>query len=70
MANWFAAIVMDKAYGGFEKVYSFNSTAVGKNTIFMQGLEGLNYLVKHTNMSGSDYLVPVSKSQFSRSPRS
>jgi hypothetical protein len=58
MANWFAAIVMDKAYGGFEKVYSFNSTAVGKNTIFMQGLEGLNYLVKHINMSGSDYLVP------------
>jgi hypothetical protein len=58
MANWFAAIVMDKAYDGFEKAYSFNATAVGKNTIFMQGLEGLNYLVKQTNMSGSDYLVP------------
>ncbi|RCV45196.1 hypothetical protein SETIT_9G434000v2, partial [Setaria italica] len=58
MANWFAAIVMDKAYDGFEKAYSFNGTAVGKNTIFMQGLEGLNYLVKQTNMSGSDYLVP------------
>ncbi|BAS83769.1 COBRA-like protein 7 [Oryza sativa Japonica Group] len=58
LANWFAAIVMDKAYDGFEKAYSFNSTSVGKNTIFMQGLEGLNYLVKQTNMSGSDYLVP------------
>jgi hypothetical protein len=58
MANWFAAIVMDKAYDGFEKAYSFNATAVGKNTIFMQGLEGLNYLVKQTNISGSDYLVP------------
>ncbi|CAN6320288.1 unnamed protein product [Urochloa humidicola] len=58
MANWFTAIVMDKAYDGFEKAYSFNATAVGKNTIFMQGLEGLNYLVKQTNMSGSDYLVP------------
>jgi hypothetical protein len=58
MANWFAAIVMDKAYDGFEKAYSFNGTAVGNNTIFMQGLEGLNYLVKQTNMSGSDYLVP------------
>ncbi|XP_066388161.1 COBRA-like protein 7 [Miscanthus floridulus] len=58
MANWFAAIVMDKAYDGFEKAYSFNATAVGKNTIFMQGSEGLNYLVKQTNMSGIDYLVP------------
>ncbi|CAD6210863.1 unnamed protein product [Miscanthus lutarioriparius] len=58
MANWFAAIVMDKAYDGFEKAYSFNATAVGKNTIFMQGLEGLSYLVKQTNMSGIDYLVP------------
>ncbi|CAN6325474.1 unnamed protein product [Urochloa humidicola] len=58
MANWFTAIVMDKAYDGFEKAYSFNATAVGNNTIFMQGLEGLNYLVKQTNMSGSDYLVP------------
>ncbi|XP_040377908.1 COBRA-like protein 7 [Oryza brachyantha] len=58
LANWFAAIVMDKAYDGFEKAYSFNSTTVGQNTIFMQGLEGLNYLVKQTNMSGSDYLVP------------
>ncbi|CAL4930595.1 unnamed protein product [Urochloa decumbens] len=58
MANWFTAIVMDKAYDGFEKAYSFNSTAVGNNTIFMQGMEGLNYLVKETNMSGSDYLVP------------
>ncbi|KAF7054183.1 hypothetical protein CFC21_061907 [Triticum aestivum] len=58
MANWFAAMVMDKAYDGFEKAYSFNATAEGNNTIFMQGLEGLNYLVKQTNMSGSDYLVP------------
>lgn len=58
MANWFAAMVMDKAYDGFEKAYSFNATAQGNNTIFMQGLEGLNYLVKQTNMSGSQYLVP------------
>lgn len=58
MANWFAAMVMDKAYAGFEKAYSFNATAVGNDTVFMQGLEGLNYLVKQTNMSGTDYLVP------------
>ncbi|KAG8096319.1 hypothetical protein GUJ93_ZPchr0013g36573 [Zizania palustris] len=49
---------MDKAYDGFEKGYSFNSTSIGKNTIFMQGLEGLNYLVKQTNMRGSNHLVP------------
>ena len=50
--------VMDKAYDGFEKAYSFNATAVGNDTIFMHGLEGLNYLVKQTNMNGTDYLVP------------
>ncbi|XP_072975995.1 COBRA-like protein 7 [Typha angustifolia] len=48
LANWFAAVVMDKAYAGFEAAYSFNGSAVGNDTIFMQGLEGLNYLVKQT----------------------
>lgn len=48
-ADWFAAVQMDKAAAGFEKMYSFNATAVDingvNNTIIMQGLEGLNYLV-------------------------
>ncbi|KAJ4817184.1 Protein COBRA [Rhynchospora pubera] len=58
-ANWFAAIVMDDAYDGYEKMYSFNGTAVGNSTIFMQGLEGLNYLVKMSNGStSSDPMVP------------
>ncbi|KAL1334884.1 hypothetical protein HN51_063836 [Arachis hypogaea] len=47
-ADWFAAVQMDKAAAGFEKMYSFNATAldgVNNNTILMQGLPGLNYLV-------------------------
>ncbi|XP_008778537.1 COBRA-like protein 10 [Phoenix dactylifera] len=45
--NWFAAIRMDKAYHGYEKVYSFNGTKLDefKNTLFLQGLEGANYLM-------------------------
>jgi COBRA-like protein len=58
-ADWFAAIVMDKAYDGYEKMYSFNGSAIGNNTIFMQGLQGLNYLVKMSNGStSSDPMVP------------
>lgn len=45
LADWFAAIRMGKAYAGYETMYSFNGTAMGNNTIFMQGLPGLNYLV-------------------------
>ncbi|KAL0388851.1 UNVERIFIED_CONTAM: COBRA-like protein 7 [Sesamum radiatum] len=46
-ADWFTAVELDKAAPGFEAVYSFNgSTLEGvNNTIFMQGLPGLNYLV-------------------------
>ncbi|KAL6193688.1 hypothetical protein ACLB2K_034772 [Fragaria x ananassa] len=48
-ADWFAAVQLDNASLGFEKMYSFNATLVetdGVNkTVFMQGLEGLNYVV-------------------------
>ncbi|OIW17686.1 hypothetical protein TanjilG_29036 [Lupinus angustifolius] len=46
-ADWFAAVQMDKAAQGFEKMYSFNGSSLKgvNNTIFMQGLPGLNYLV-------------------------
>lgn len=48
-ADWFVAVEMDKSAPGFEKAYSFNATGLELNgvndTIFMQGLEGLNYLV-------------------------
>ncbi|CAN6468300.1 unnamed protein product [Victoria cruziana] len=46
-ADWFTAVELDKAFPGYEKVYSFNGTTVPNvnNTIFMQGLPGLNYLM-------------------------
>ncbi|GAU45449.1 hypothetical protein TSUD_107410 [Trifolium subterraneum] len=51
--DWFAAVQMDKATADFEKMYSFNASAIEidgvNNTIIMQGLEGLNYLVGETD---------------------
>ncbi|KAL2459686.1 COBRA-like protein 7 [Forsythia ovata] len=49
--DWFTAIELDKAAPGFEAVYSFNGSALNgvNNTIFMQGLTGLNYLVAETD---------------------
>lgn len=49
--NWFTAIQMEKAYPGYENVYSFNGTKLPllNNTIFFEGLEGLNYLMGETN---------------------
>lgn len=48
-SDWFAAVQLDKAVPGFEKMYSFNASTLElngvNNTVFMQGLEGLNYLV-------------------------
>ncbi|KAK4425921.1 COBRA-like protein 7 [Sesamum alatum] len=50
-ADWFTAVELDKAAPGFEAVYSFNGTTLEgvNNTIFMQGLPGLNYLVGETD---------------------
>ncbi|XP_073005777.1 COBRA-like protein 10 [Typha latifolia] len=55
--DWFTAIQMAEAYAGFENVYSFNGTKPVelKNTIFFQGLEGLNFLVPEED--GKDPLV-------------
>lgn len=52
-ADWFAAVKMDKAGPGFESMYSFNGSALEgvNNTILMQGLPGLNYLVAEVNGS-------------------
>ncbi|KAJ0735491.1 hypothetical protein HanPI659440_Chr11g0432691 [Helianthus annuus] len=48
-ADWFVAMEMGKSAPGFEKAYSFNASSLEINgandTIFMQGLPGLNYLV-------------------------
>ncbi|XP_073126976.1 COBRA-like protein 10 [Henckelia pumila] len=50
-ADWFSAVQLKKAFTGFEKAYSFNGTKLPQvnNTIFMQGLPGLNYLVGEVN---------------------
>lgn len=52
-ADWFTAVTMDKAYEGYENVYSFNGTKLPQvnKTLFFQGLPGLNYLVAETNGS-------------------
>ncbi|MBA0555635.1 hypothetical protein Golob_025798 [Gossypium lobatum] len=51
--DWFAAVQLNKATPGFQKMYSFNGTALElngvNNTIFMQGLPGLNYIVAETD---------------------
>ncbi|KAJ9672049.1 hypothetical protein PVL29_025619 [Vitis rotundifolia] len=49
--DWFGAIVMEKTYPGYENVYSFNGTKLPQlnNTIFFEGLPGLNYLMGETN---------------------
>ncbi|KAL7249360.1 hypothetical protein ACSBR1_011535 [Camellia fascicularis] len=49
--DWFAAIQMKRAYRGYENVYSFNGTKLPElnDTVFFQGLKGLNYLVGETN---------------------
>lgn len=60
--DWYAAVKMDKAYAGFENVYSFNGTALAKSSkiLFFQGLKGLNFLMGETNGSNprSDPRVP------------
>ncbi|XP_057542652.1 COBRA-like protein 7 [Amaranthus tricolor] len=50
-ADWFIATELKNAAPGFQKAYSFNGTLMNNvnNTIFMQGLEGLNYLMGETN---------------------
>ena len=51
--EWFAAVQMNKAVPGYEKMYSFNGSTLElngvNNTLFMQGVEGLNYLVAETD---------------------
>ncbi|KAG5235971.1 COBRA protein [Salix suchowensis] len=51
--DWFAAVQLDKAAAGFEAMYSFNGTMLEmdgvNNTILMEGLPGLNYLVAETD---------------------
>lgn len=49
--DWYAAIQMKNAFPGYERVYSFNGTSMPEinNTIFFQGLPGLNFLMGETD---------------------
>ncbi|GMH05717.1 hypothetical protein Nepgr_007557 [Nepenthes gracilis] len=51
--DWFTAVQMGKAFQGYEKAYSFNGTILPdqNNTVLLQGLPGLNYLIAETNGS-------------------
>lgn len=52
--DWFVAVEMKKAFPGYENIYSFNGTVVKdiNDTLFFQGLPGLNWLMGIVN--GSD----------------
>ncbi|CAA7388922.1 unnamed protein product [Spirodela intermedia] len=55
LPDWFAAVRLNEAaYPGYEAMYSFNGTAVGNNTIFIEGLPGLNYLMGETAGENSE----------------
>ncbi|KAL9272170.1 COBRA-like protein [Drosera capensis] len=59
--DWFVAVELDKAALGYQKAYSFNGTRMTSvnNTVFMQGLPGLNYLLGETNgTTANSPLVP------------
>ncbi|XP_033148896.1 COBRA-like protein 11 [Brassica rapa] len=60
--DWFAAVDLGKAGLGYENVYSFNGSRVPpKNqTIFFQGVRGMNFLIGLTNGThpGRDPKVP------------
>ncbi|KAG6487971.1 COBRA-like protein 7 [Zingiber officinale] len=55
-ADWFMAAKLDKAYPGYEQLYSFNGTKMDDDTIFIVGNPGLNYLNGETN--GNSYSDP------------
>lgn len=60
-ADWFSAVQLKKAFPGFEKMFSFNGTKLtnANNTIFMQGLPGLNYLVEEVNSTHPEREPPI-----------
>ncbi|GFZ13771.1 COBRA-like protein-7 precursor [Actinidia rufa] len=64
-ADWFAAVQLDRAMPGFEEVYSFNGSVIpgANNTMFLQGLPGLNYLVAEKDGSNPRKNPPIPGTQ-------
>ncbi|XP_057473828.1 COBRA-like protein 7 [Actinidia eriantha] len=64
-ADWFAAVQLDRAMPGFKEVYSFNGSVIpgANNTMFLQGLPGLNYLVAKKDGSNPRKKPPVPGTQ-------
>lgn len=54
--DWFPAIELEKAFSGFQQAYSFNATAIPdmNNTILVEDLPGLNYLISAQNFSAGE----------------
>ncbi|KAI5677235.1 hypothetical protein M9H77_08185 [Catharanthus roseus] len=65
IADWFAAVQLDKALPGLEGVYSINSTTMpeSNDTLLLYGFPGLNYLNKEREGSNpkKDFRVPGSQ---------
>ncbi|XP_043708812.1 COBRA-like protein 7 [Telopea speciosissima] len=63
-ADWFAAVQLDKATPGFQAMYSFKASVLPgingvNNTILMEGLPGLNYLVAQSPAANPTTNPPV-----------
>ncbi|KAG9459507.1 hypothetical protein H6P81_004015 [Aristolochia fimbriata] len=59
--DWFTAVQLDKAYPGYEAMYSFNGSTLPdvNNTVFMQGLPGLNFLIAESDGANPSKDPPV-----------
>ncbi|KAH6754963.1 COBRA-like protein-7 precursor [Perilla frutescens var. hirtella] len=66
IADWFASVELVKAMPGYEKAYSMDGKVLSdpnNDTLFLQGLSGLNYLVAERNGSNPRKDPPVPGSQ-------
>lgn len=66
IADWFASIELSRAIPGYEKVYSMDGKVLpypNNDTLFLQGLSGLNYLIAERNGSNPRKDPPLPGSQ-------
>lgn len=66
IVDWFASVELGRAMPGYEKVYSMDGKMLpdsNNDTLFLQGLPGLNYLIAQHNGSNPRRDPPVPGSQ-------